>query len=86
VTSVRQLFNVKDQTLDSLRPMGPFGAWHRAAKFFSQPRGRSCLQASGSATALSGGKPLWSADLLSDMDVTLSESMRDYHVQSGTAP
>jgi len=33
--------------------------------------------------AIKEERPLWSADLLSDMDVTLSESMRDYHVQSG---
>jgi len=85
VTSVRQLFNVKGSNLRLIETDGSFRCVASCGEIFSRsPAGEIVPSGFGlSNRAIKEERPLWSADLLSDMDVTLSESMRDYHVQSG---
>jgi signal transduction histidine kinase/putative methionine-R-sulfoxide reductase with GAF domain/HAMP domain-containing protein len=84
VTSIRQLFNVKGSTL---RLIGPDGSLCRVAScgdiFFQSVEDVVPSGLGLTSRAISEERPLWSADLLNDPDVPLSESMRDYHVRSG---
>jgi signal transduction histidine kinase len=84
VTSVRQLFKVKGSNLRLIETDGSFRCMGSCGEIFSQSHDGGVVPAGFglSGRAIREERPLWSADLLSDADVKLSESMREYHVQS----
>jgi GAF domain-containing protein len=85
VTSVRDLFGVKGSTLRVLESDGSFRHLASAGHTFSQSLGGEVLPPATGVTsrALAERRPVWSADILKDPEISLSDQMRDYQLRSG---
>ena len=85
VTSVRELFGVKASTLRLLQPDGSLRALASAGEAFSTRSGEDVLvTGTGLASvAVAEGKPIWSADVLNEPRIRLTDQMRDYQLRSG---
>jgi GAF domain-containing protein/CheY-like chemotaxis protein len=85
VSSIRALFGVKGATLRLLQPDGSFLWLASCGEVFSQGIAGNAVPAGKGMTdrAVNEGRPIWSANILNDPDVRLTESMRDYQVRSG---
>jgi signal transduction histidine kinase len=85
VTSVRELFGVKASTLRLLQPDGSLRALASAGEAFSTRSGEDVLvTGTGLASvAVAEGRPIWSADVLNEPRIRLTDQMRDYQLRSG---
>jgi signal transduction histidine kinase len=85
VASVSKLFDVKASTLRLLQPDGSLRAIAASGEAFAQaPGGQTIHSRKGLTTrAVAEGKPLWSADVLSDPTIALTDPMRAYQLESG---
>jgi signal transduction histidine kinase len=85
VTSVCKLFDVKASTLRLIQPDGSLRAIASSGEAFAQaPGGQTIHSRKGLTTrAVAEGKPLWSADVLSDPTIALTDPMRAYQLESG---
>jgi len=85
VTSVRELFGVKASTLRLLQPDGSLRALASAGEAFSIRSGEDVLvTGTGLASvAVAEGRPIWSADVLNEPRICLTDQMRDFQLRSG---
>ena len=85
VTSVQALFGVKGSTLRIKESDGSFRSLASSGEIFSQnPSGEIVPPGLGlMSRAVEEMGVKWSADILSDPEVLLSEPMREYHLRSG---
>jgi GAF domain-containing protein len=85
VTSVRELFGVKASTLRLLQPDGSLRALASAGEAFSTRSGEDVLVAGTglASVAVAEGRPIWSADVLNEPRIRLTDQMRDYQLRSG---
>jgi signal transduction histidine kinase/HAMP domain-containing protein len=85
VTSVRELFGIKASTLRLLQPDGSLRTLASSGESFSQMSGGDTLPAGiGLASvAVAEGRPIWSADVLNEPRIRLTDQMRDYQLRSG---
>jgi len=85
VTSVRELFGVKASTLRLLQPDGSLRALASAGEAFSARSGEDVLVAGTglASVAVAEGRPIWSADVLNEPKIRLTDQMRAYQLRSG---
>ena len=85
VTSVRELFSARVSTLRLLEPDGSLRALASSGEAFSQSLGGDAMSSRMGLTgqAVAEGKPTWSADMLNDPEIILTDQMRDYQLRSG---
>lgn len=85
VTSVRELFGVKASTLRLLQPDGSLRALASTGEAFATRSGEDVLvTGTGLASvAVAEGRPIWSADVLNEPRIRLTDQMRDYQLRSG---
>jgi len=85
VTSVRELFGVKASTLRLLQPDGSLRTLASTGEGFSISYGGGVLPiGTGLASvAVAEGRPIWSADVLNEPRIRLTDQMRDYQLRSG---
>jgi GAF domain-containing protein len=85
VTSVRDLINAKHAILRILQPDGSLRALAVTEGSFGEtPGGESVVAGTGlTSRAIAEGRAIWSADLLSEADIHLTDQMRDYQLRSG---
>jgi len=85
VTSVQDLFGVKVSTLRLLEPDGSLRALASSGQVSSRGPGGNVVSPGTGLTsrAVAEGRPIWSADMLNDPEIRLTEQMRDYQLRSG---
>jgi len=85
VTSARDLLRVKAATLRLLQPDGSLRALASSGEsFLESPEGEAVSSGMGlTSRALAQKRPVWSADLLNDPEIQLTDQMRDYQLRSG---
>jgi signal transduction histidine kinase len=85
VASVSKLFDVKASTLRLLQPDGSLRAIASSGDAFAQAPGGQTIHSRKGLTnrAVAEGMPFWSADMLSDPTIPLTDEMRAYQLQSG---
>ncbi|MBI2351604.1 MAG: GAF domain-containing protein, partial [Deltaproteobacteria bacterium] len=85
VTSVRELFGVSASTLRLLQPDGLLRTLVSTGESFSQTSGEDALPAGiGLASvAVAEGRPIWSADVLNEPRIRLTDRMRGHQLRSG---
>jgi GAF domain-containing protein len=85
VVSVRQLVGGKSATLRLLQPDGSLRALASSGAAFPQtPGGHSLFPGMGlTSRAIAEKRPIWSADMLKDPDISLTDEMRNYQISSG---
>ncbi|MBI2997999.1 MAG: GAF domain-containing protein, partial [Deltaproteobacteria bacterium] len=88
VTSVRDILDVKTSTLRLLQPDGSLRAL--ASRGEGSPRspggGQTVPSGMGlTSRAIAEGRPVWSADMLNDPKVHLTDQMRDSQLRSGNS-
>jgi GAF domain-containing protein len=85
VTSVRELFHVKGASLRNLEADGSLRSLASSGDIFSQTHeGEVIPWNTGLASqALKEERPVWSADISTNEEITLSKSLRDYKLRSG---
>ncbi|HEY2988988.1 MAG TPA: GAF domain-containing protein, partial [Candidatus Binatia bacterium] len=84
-TSVRELFDVNASTLRLLQPDGSLRTLASTGEGFAiDSAGDVLLAGMGLASlAVAEGRPIWSADVLKEPNIRLTDEMRDYHLRSG---
>jgi GAF domain-containing protein len=87
VTSVRELVGVKVSTLRLLQPDGSLRALASSGEAFSRSPGGDAVSPGKGLTsrAVAEGRPIWSADMLNDPEISLTDEMRDYQLRSGNS-
>ena len=85
VMSVRDLFGIKAATLRLLQPDGSLRTLASSGESFSQTSEGDALPAGVglASVAVAGGRPVWSADVLNEPRIRLTDQMRDYQLRSG---
>ena len=85
VTSVRELLGVKVSTLRLLQPDGSLRTLASSGESFSQTSGGDALPAGMglASVAVAEGMPIWSADVLNEPRIRLTNQMRDHQLRSG---
>ena len=85
VASVHELFNPRHSTLRLLEPDGSLRAVASSGEVFSQSsRGEAVPPGVGvTSRAIAEGRPIWSADMLNDPEIRLTDRMREYQLRSG---
>jgi len=85
VTSVQALFNVKGAILRFFQPDGTLRTLASSGEFFSQSSGGDALSPGAGLTglAIAEGRPIWSADVLNEPGIPLTDWMRDHQLRSG---
>jgi signal transduction histidine kinase len=85
VASVCKLFDVKASTLRLIQPDGSLRAIASSGYAFARtPGGQTIHSHQGLTTqAVAQGIPFWSADVLSDSTIALTDPMRAYQLESG---
>jgi GAF domain-containing protein len=85
VTSVRDLIGAKHAILRIVQPDGSLRALAVTDGSLPEtPVAESVVAGTGlTSRAIAEGRPVWSADLLSEADIRLTDQMRDYQLRSG---
>ncbi len=85
VTSVRELFHVKGSTLRILEADGSLRRLASSGDSFSQTHEGEVIPWDMGliGRAIKEESPIWSADISTNEEITLSKSMRDYSLRSG---
>jgi len=85
VMSVRELFGVRASMLRLLQPDGSLRALASSGEGFSQDSWGDLLPAGMGVVglAVAGGRPIWSADVLNEPRIRVTDQMRDYQLRSG---
>ncbi len=85
VTSILELFGVKAAMLRLLQPDGSLRTLASSGESLSQSSGGDILPPGAGLTglAIAQGKPVWSADVLSEPEIPLTDQMRDHQLRSG---
>lgn len=85
VSSIRDLFGVRGAMLRLLQPDGSFRRLASSGEvFFPGPAENTVPPGMGLTNrAVTEGRSIWSANVLDDPDIHLSEPMRDYQIRSG---
>jgi len=85
VTSVRELFGVSASTLRLLQTDGSLRTLASTSEGFSISSGGEVLPGGTglASVAVAEGKPIWSADVLHEPRIRLTDQMRDHQLRSG---
>ncbi len=85
VTSMRELFGVSASTLRLLQPDGSLRTLASSGEGFSLSFGGDVLPAGTglAGVAVAEGRSIWSADILNEPRIRLTDQMRDYQLRSG---
>jgi len=85
VTSVRELFGVKAAMLRLLQPDGSLRTLASSGEVFSISSGGDALPSGAglAGLAVAEGRPFWSADVLNEPRIRLTDQMRDHQLRSG---